>query len=105
MEQGNLRCDVNTSLNPVGDLEWGTRTETKNVNSLRSVERAVRFEMQRQAAVLAAGAAVLQEKRQWHEDTRINTSGREESDAEDHRYFPQPDLVPVAPPRGVVGQA
>jgi len=63
MEQGNLRCDVNTSLAPIGDLEWGTRTETKNVNSLRSVERSVRFEMRRQAAVLDAGGRVLQETR------------------------------------------
>ena len=77
----------------------GTRTETKNVNSLRSVERAVRYEMQRQAGVLDSGGAVLQETRHWHEDTGITTSGREKSDAEDYRYFPEPDLVPVAPSR------
>ena len=69
MEQGNLRCDVNTSLAPIGSLEWGTRTETKNVNSLRSVERAVRFEMRRQAAVLDEGGRILQETRHFHEDT------------------------------------
>jgi len=69
------------------------------VNSLRSVERAVRYEMQRQAAVLTSGGSVLQETRHWHEDTGVTTSGREKSDAEDYRYFPEPDLVPVAPSR------
>ena len=99
MEQGSLRCDVNLSLSPVGAGTLGTRTETKNVNSLRSVERAVRFEVQRHAAVLSSGGSVLQETRHWHEDTGVTTSGREKSDAEDYRYFPEPDLVPVAPSR------
>ncbi len=99
MEQGSLRCDVNLSLAPAGSGTLGTRTETKNVNSLRSVERAVRFEVQRHAAVLSGGGSVLQETRHWHEDTGITTSGREKSDAEDYRYFPEPDLVPVAPSR------
>jgi aspartyl-tRNA(Asn)/glutamyl-tRNA(Gln) amidotransferase subunit B len=110
MEQGSLRCDVNLSLAPrvstgsTGEPRLGTRTETKNVNSLRSVERACRYEMQRQAAVLGAGGSVLQETRHWHEDTGITTSGREKSDAEDYRYFPEPDLVPVAPSREWVEQ-
>ncbi len=99
MEQGSMRCDVNLSLSPRGDGGLGTRTETKNVNSLRSVERAVRYEMQRHAALLDAGGSILQETRHWHEDTGITTSGREKSDAEDYRYFPEPDLVPVAPSR------
>ncbi len=99
MEQGSLRCDVNLSLAPAGTETLGTRTETKNVNSLRSVERAVRYEMQRHAAILAGGGSILQETRHWHEDTGITTSGREKSDAEDYRYFPEPDLVPVAPAR------
>ena len=99
MEQGSLRCDVNLSLAPKGSDVLGTRTETKNVNSLRSVERAVRYEMQRHAAVLAGGETILQETRHWHEDTGVTTSGREKSDAEDYRYFPEPDLVPVAPTR------
>ncbi len=99
MEQGSLRCDVNLSLAPKGSGTLGTRTETKNVNSLRSVERAVRYEMQRHAAVLDAGETILQETRHWHEDTGVTTSGREKSDAEDYRYFPEPDLVPVAPSR------
>jgi aspartyl-tRNA(Asn)/glutamyl-tRNA(Gln) amidotransferase subunit B len=97
MEQGSLRCDVNVSLKPSGAERLGTRTETKNVNSLRSVERAVRYEIGRQAARLADGGSVVQETRHWHEDTGVTTSGREKSDAEDYRYFPEPDLVPVAP--------
>ena len=99
MDQGNLRADVNLSLAPKGSGVLGTRTETKNVNSFRSVERAVRFEMQRHAGILDAGGSILQETRHWHEDTGITTSGREKSDAEDYRYFPEPDLVPVAPSR------
>ncbi len=99
MDQGSIRADVNLSLAPVGTGALGTRTETKNVNSLRSVERAVRYEMQRHAAILAAGGSILQETRHWHEDTGVTTSGREKSDAEDYRYFPEPDLVPVAPSR------
>ncbi|WP_232676481.1 Asp-tRNA(Asn)/Glu-tRNA(Gln) amidotransferase subunit GatB [Nocardioides sp. R-C-SC26] len=99
MDRGNLRADVNLSLAPKGSDALGTRSETKNVNSFRSVERAVRFEMQRHAAILAAGGSILQETRHWHEDTGITTSGREKSDAEDYRYFPEPDLVPVAPSR------
>jgi aspartyl-tRNA(Asn)/glutamyl-tRNA(Gln) amidotransferase subunit B len=97
MEQGSLRCDANVSLRPSPDAPFGTRTETKNVNSLRSVERAVRYEITRQAAVLAAGGRIVQETRHWHEDTGVTTSGREKSDAEDYRYFPEPDLVPIAP--------
>jgi aspartyl-tRNA(Asn)/glutamyl-tRNA(Gln) amidotransferase subunit B len=99
MDQGSIRADVNLSLAPKGTDELGTRTETKNVNSLRSVERAVRYEMQRHAAILSGGGSILQETRHWHEDTGITTSGREKSDAEDYRYFPEPDLVPVAPSR------
>ena len=98
MEEGSLRCDVNTSLNAVGAAEWGTRTETKNVNSLRSVERAVRFEIERQAGVLDAGGRVVQETRHFHEDNGTTTPGRSKEEAQDYRYFPEPDLVPVAPP-------
>jgi aspartyl-tRNA(Asn)/glutamyl-tRNA(Gln) amidotransferase subunit B len=99
MDQGNLRADVNLSLAPRGSDVLGTRSETKNVNSFRSVERAVRFEVQRHAAILSGGGSVVQETRHWHEDTGITTSGREKSDAEDYRYFPEPDLVPIAPSR------
>jgi aspartyl-tRNA(Asn)/glutamyl-tRNA(Gln) amidotransferase subunit B len=82
----------------------GTRTETKNVNSLRSVERAVRYEICRQGARLVAGDAIVQETRHWHEDSGLTTSGRVKSDAEDYRYFPEPDLVPVAPDAAWVEQ-
>jgi aspartyl-tRNA(Asn)/glutamyl-tRNA(Gln) amidotransferase subunit B len=99
MEQGSLRCDANVSLKPRGATELGTRTETKNVNSLRSVERAVTYEIQRQAAVLDAGGRVTQETRHWHEDTGITTPGRSKEQAEDYRYFPEPDLLPLAPSR------
>jgi len=99
MEEGSLRCDVNTSLSPRGSGVWGTRTETKNVNSLRSVERAVYFEIERQAAVLDAGGRIVQETRHFHEDSGSTTSGRSKEEAQDYRYFPEPDLVPVAPSR------
>jgi aspartyl-tRNA(Asn)/glutamyl-tRNA(Gln) amidotransferase subunit B len=97
MEEGSLRCDVNLSLNLIGADEFGTRSETKNVNSLRSVERAVRSEIGRQGEVLAGGGRVVQETRHFHEDTGTTTSGRSKEQAEDYRYFPEPDLVPIAP--------
>jgi aspartyl-tRNA(Asn)/glutamyl-tRNA(Gln) amidotransferase subunit B len=96
MEQGSLRCDVNTSLNLPGD-EWGTRTETKNVNSLRSVERAVRSEIIRQSSVLDEGGRIIQETRHFHEDHGNTSPGRSKEEATDYRYFPEPDLVPIAP--------
>jgi aspartyl-tRNA(Asn)/glutamyl-tRNA(Gln) amidotransferase subunit B len=99
MEQGSLRCDANVSLRPSPDAPLGTRTETKNVNSLRSVERALTYEIRRQAAVLTAGGTVTQETRHFHEDTGVTTPGRSKETAEDYRYFPEPDLVPIAPSR------
>ncbi|HEY1174944.1 MAG TPA: Asp-tRNA(Asn)/Glu-tRNA(Gln) amidotransferase subunit GatB [Phytomonospora sp.] len=96
MEQGSLRCDVNLSLNKPGE-EWGTRSETKNVNSLRSVERSVRSEMLRQASVLDGGGRIVQETRHFHEDSGDTTSGRSKETATDYRYFPEPDLTPIAP--------
>ncbi|CAM5727433.1 Glutamyl-tRNA(Gln) amidotransferase subunit B, chloroplastic/mitochondrial [Streptomyces alboniger] len=99
MEMGQMRCDVNLSLRPHGREKFGTRSETKNVNSLRSVERAARFEIQRHAAVLNGGGAMIWETRHFHEDTGSTTSGRVKEEAEDYRYFPEPDLVPVAPSR------
>ncbi|HET8615059.1 MAG TPA: Asp-tRNA(Asn)/Glu-tRNA(Gln) amidotransferase subunit GatB [Actinomycetales bacterium] len=111
MEQGSLRCDANVSLRArpaagqdQSQVPLGTRTETKNVNSLRSVERAVRYEMCRQAARLVEGLPVVQETRHWHEDSGVTTSGRPKSDADDYRYFPEPDLVPVAPDASWVEQ-
>ncbi|HLU50223.1 MAG TPA: Asp-tRNA(Asn)/Glu-tRNA(Gln) amidotransferase subunit GatB, partial [Planctomycetota bacterium] len=102
MERGNIRCDANVSLRPRGAEKLGTRTETKNVNSMRSVERAVRYEIRRQAAILADGGSITQETRHWHEDTGETSAGRPKSDADDYRYFPEPDLLPVAPSKELV---
>jgi aspartyl-tRNA(Asn)/glutamyl-tRNA(Gln) amidotransferase subunit B len=96
MEEGSLRCDANVSIGLPG-AGWGTRSETKNVNSLRSVERAVRSEISRQAEVLNAGGRVVQETRHFQEDSGTTISGRSKETAEDYRYFPEPDLVPLAP--------
>jgi aspartyl-tRNA(Asn)/glutamyl-tRNA(Gln) amidotransferase subunit B len=96
MDQGSMRCDSNVSLKLKGATEYGTRTETKNVNSLRSVEVAVRYEMRRQAAVLEAGGRIVQETRHFNEDG-YTTAGRSKETAQDYRYFPEPDLEPVAP--------
>lgn len=95
MEQGNLRCDANVSLMPRGASQYGTRTETKNVNSMRAIQHAVTYEIRRQAAQLESGGTIVQETRHWHEDTRTTSSGRPKSDADDYRYFPEPDLVPM----------
>jgi aspartyl-tRNA(Asn)/glutamyl-tRNA(Gln) amidotransferase subunit B len=103
MDQGSLRCDANVSLRPNGRQEFGTRTETKNVNSLKSVEVAVRYEMRRQAAILAAGGTIRQETRHFHEDG-YTSPGRAKETAEDYRYFPEPDLKPVAPSVELVEQ-
>ncbi|AUI61076.1 Asp-tRNA(Asn)/Glu-tRNA(Gln) amidotransferase subunit GatB [Amycolatopsis sp. BJA-103] len=99
MDQGSLRCDANVSLMAKDATEFGTRTETKNVNSLRSVERAVRYEMTRQAAILAEGGSIKQETRHFQEADGTTSPGRTKETAEDYRYFPEPDLVPIAPSR------
>ncbi|WP_395294274.1 Asp-tRNA(Asn)/Glu-tRNA(Gln) amidotransferase subunit GatB [Kitasatospora hibisci] len=99
MDKGQMRCDVNLSLRPNGTETFGTRSETKNVNSLRSVERAARFEIQRHATVLIDGGTIVQETRHFHEEDGSTTSGRIKDNAEDYRYFPEPDLVPIAPAR------
>jgi aspartyl-tRNA(Asn)/glutamyl-tRNA(Gln) amidotransferase subunit B len=104
MEQGSLRCDVNVSLMPQGAAEFGTRTETKNVNSLRSVERAVRHEVERQGALLDDGVRIVQETRHFHEDSGTTSPGRSKEEAQDYRYFPEPDLVPLAPDAAWVEQ-
>jgi aspartyl-tRNA(Asn)/glutamyl-tRNA(Gln) amidotransferase subunit B len=104
MDQGSLRCDANVSLMPIGAGEFGTRTETKNVNSLRSVERAVRYEMCRQGALLAGGSRIVQETRHYDESTQTTLAGRTKETAEDYRYFPEPDLVPIAPAKDWVAQ-
>ncbi len=97
MEQGSLRCDANVSLRIIGAEKLGTRSETKNVNSLRSVERAVRGEMIRHAELLNKGERVVQETRHFQEESGLTRSGRSKEQAEDYRYFPEPDLVPVEP--------
>ena len=97
MEQGSIRCDVNLSLAPIGSGALGTRSETKNVNSLRSVERAVIGEVIRQANRLEAGERIVQETRHFLEESGQTRPGRSKEQAEDYRYFPEPDLVPVVP--------
>ena len=102
MERGNVRADINVSLRPTPDSPLGTRTETKNVNSFRGIASAVRYEMQRQAQILSEGGTILQETRHYHEEDGSTSSGREKSDSEDYRYFPEPDLVPIRPDRAWV---
>ena len=97
MEQGSLRCDVNLSLSEINSGKLGTRSETKNVNSLRSVERAVNGEFVRQANRLASGERIIQETRHFLEESGQTRPGRSKEQAEDYRYFPEPDLVPVIP--------
>ena len=99
MERGKVRADINVSLRDTPESPLGVRTETKNVNSFRGIASAVRYEMQRQGAILSAGGSVNQETRHFHEEDGSTSQGRDKSDAEDYRYFPEPDLVPVAPSR------
>ncbi|WP_080795290.1 Asp-tRNA(Asn)/Glu-tRNA(Gln) amidotransferase subunit GatB [Corynebacterium pacaense] len=99
MDQGSMRVDANLSLRPHGQEEFGTRTETKNINSLKSVEQAIRFEMQRQAQVLDNGGSIVQETRHYQEGDGSTAKGRPKETAEDYRYFNDPDLPPVLAPR------
>ncbi|MBP3223647.1 MAG: Asp-tRNA(Asn)/Glu-tRNA(Gln) amidotransferase subunit GatB, partial [Actinomycetaceae bacterium] len=103
MERGNVRADINVSLRESPDAPFGTRTETKNVNSFTGIANAVRYEICRQAAILSSGGKVLQETRHYHEDGSTS-SGREKSDSDDYRYFPEPDLVPLEPSEEYVEQ-
>ena len=97
MEEGSLRIDANISLRPAGTETLGTRAEIKNMNSLRSLARALEYEAERQAAVLEAGEAVVQETRHWDEEAERTHSLRSKEESHDYRYFPEPDLVPVQP--------
>jgi len=97
MEEGSLRIDANVSVRPAGSSEFGTRAEIKNLNSLRSLVRAVGYETQRQSALIESGERVVQETRHWDEDGGRTMPGRSKEEAHDYRYFPEPDLVPVAP--------
>ncbi len=95
MDQGSMRCDANVSLRPIGREKFGTRTETKNINSLKSVEQAVRFEMMRQARALENGEEIVQETRHYQEKDGSTSKGRPKEEASDYRYFNDPDLPPV----------
>ncbi|AJE67228.1 Asp-tRNA(Asn)/Glu-tRNA(Gln) amidotransferase subunit GatB [Corynebacterium glutamicum] len=99
LDQGSMRVDANLSLRPIGQEEFGTRTETKNINSLKSVEQAITFEMQRQAQVLDNGGVIDQETRHYQEADGSTSKGRPKETAEDYRYFNDPDLPPVIAPR------
>jgi aspartyl-tRNA(Asn)/glutamyl-tRNA(Gln) amidotransferase subunit B len=98
MEEGSLRCDANISLRPAGATALGVKTEVKNMNSFRNLQRALEFEIQRQTKLLDAGEPVVQETRLWDADGGITLSMRGKEEAHDYRYFPEPDLVPLAPP-------
>ncbi len=95
LEEGSMRFDVNVSVRPMGQGEYGTRTEVKNVNSLRSLQRAIVFEIDRQIAVLEEGGVVFQETRHWDEDVESTSVMRSKEESEDYRYFQEPDLVPL----------
>jgi len=95
MEQGSLRSDANVSIRPVGQKEYGIRTEVKNINSFRFVEKALEYEIKRQIKVLEDGGKVIQETRLWDSETRTTQSMRGKEEAHDYRYFPEPDLVPI----------
>lgn len=95
MQEGSLRCDVNLSLRPAGQKEFGTRCEMKNVNSFRAAVRAMEYEQKRQAEILDEGGIVEQETRRWDDVRGISTPMRSKEDAQDYRYFPEPDLVPI----------
>lgn len=95
MEQGSLRCDANVSVRPAGQKEFGTKTEIKNMNSFRFVEKALDYEIKRQIKVLDEGGRIVQETRLWNTDRGITESMRSKEEAHDYRYFPDPDLVPV----------
>jgi len=95
MEEGSLRCDANVSIRKKGAREFGTKTEVKNMNSFRNVERALEFEINRQAALLEAGGSVKQETLFWDANQGMAVAMRSKEEAHDYRYFPEPDLVPV----------
>jgi len=95
LEEGSFRCDANVSIRPVGEMKLGTRVELKNINSFRFVEKAIAYEIERQSQVLAGGGRVVQETRGWNEDKGTTFSMRSKEEAQDYRYFPDPDLPPL----------
>jgi aspartyl-tRNA(Asn)/glutamyl-tRNA(Gln) amidotransferase subunit B len=104
MEEGSLRCDANVSVRPAGSTELGTKTEIKNMNSFRSVERAIVSEVDRQIALLSSGERIVQETRGWDEINGVTHSMRSKEEAHDYRYFPDPDLVPLEVAAGNVSR-
>jgi aspartyl-tRNA(Asn)/glutamyl-tRNA(Gln) amidotransferase subunit B len=104
MEEGSMRVDANVSVRPVGSAGFGTRCEVKNLNSLRSLARAIEYEAERQIALLSAGEEVVQETRHWDEEAGRTSALRSKEEAYDYRYFPEPDLVPVAPDQDWVAE-
>ena len=101
MEEGSFRIDANVSLRPAGSDELGTKVEIKNMNSLRSLGRALEFEVERQRGLLESGERIVQETRHWDEEDGVTHGMRTKEGSEDYRYFPEPDLVPVAPDAGM----
>jgi aspartyl-tRNA(Asn)/glutamyl-tRNA(Gln) amidotransferase subunit B len=97
MEEGSMRCDANVSIRPSGTTELGTKTEVKNLNSLRSLQRALGYEIDRQTEALVQGVSIVQETRHFDEETGVTIGGRAKEYSSDYRYFPDPDLVPLAP--------
>ncbi|PKN18167.1 MAG: Asp-tRNA(Asn)/Glu-tRNA(Gln) amidotransferase GatCAB subunit B [Deltaproteobacteria bacterium HGW-Deltaproteobacteria-6] len=95
MEEGSFRCDANVSIRPVGQKEFGTRTELKNMNSFRNVQRALEYEVKRQQYLVENGQKIIQESRLWDDAQGVTNSMRSKEEAHDYRYFPDPDLVPV----------
>ena len=101
MEKGSLRCDANVSIRPRGQEELGTRTEIKNLNSFRNVEKSLAIEIERQAAILEAGGKVLQETRTWRESEEVTAPLRSKEESRDYRYFPEPDIPPFPIPESL----
>ncbi|RKO66984.1 Asp-tRNA(Asn)/Glu-tRNA(Gln) amidotransferase subunit GatB [Desulfofundulus salinus] len=95
MEEGSLRCDANVSVRPRGSREFGTKTEIKNMNSFKALQRALTYEVERQIAVLQEGGRIVQETRTWDENKGVTLPMRSKEEAHDYRYFPEPDLVPL----------
>ncbi|MDI3280670.1 MAG: Asp-tRNA(Asn)/Glu-tRNA(Gln) amidotransferase subunit GatB, partial [Bacillota bacterium] len=95
MEEGSLRCDANISLRPFGQVELGTKIELKNMNSFRAVQKALEYEVERQARILDEGGTIVQETRAWDEARGVTVTMRTKEEAQDYRYFPEPDLVPL----------
>jgi len=95
MEEGSLRCDANISIRPEGQKEFGTKTEVKNMNSFKNVQKAIEYEIKRQKQTIEDGGAIVQETRLWNPEKNITVSMRSKEEAHDYRYFPDPDLIPV----------